>query len=47
MTREEELNNIKYFVCCPLCDNKKCIKGTEDCEAEQWLKHKMESEDKK
>lgn len=44
MKREEELNSIKYWVCCPLCDNEKCVKGTNSCEAEQWVKRKIESE---
>lgn len=43
MTREE-IDNIKYWVCCPLCDNDKCMKDTDKCEAEQWVKHKIESE---
>ena len=42
----EEINNIKYWVCCPMCDNEKCVKGTDACEAEQWAKSKIESEDK-
>lgn len=43
MTREE-INIMKYKVCCPMCDNKKCVKGTYSCEAEQWAKSKVESE---
>ena len=43
MTREE-INIMKYKVCCPMCDNKKCVKGTKSCEAEQWAKSKAESE---
>lgn len=27
-------DKVKYWVCCPLCDNPKCVHGTEDCEAE-------------
>lgn len=42
----EEINNIKYWVCCPMCDNEKCVKGTDTCEAEQWAKNKAESENK-
>ena len=45
MTREE-INNMKYKVCCPMCDNKKCVKGTDSCEAEQWAKSKAENGDK-
>ena len=46
MTIPKEINRIKYIVCCPLCDNKKCVKGTDDCEAEIWAKKKShESEE--
>lgn len=31
---------MKYIVCCPLCDNDKCVRGTDKCEAEIWAKHK-------
>lgn len=44
MTREE-INTMKYKVCCPMCDNKKCVKGTDFCEAEQWAKSKAECAD--
>lgn len=37
----EELDNMKYKICCPMCDNDKCVKGTEKCEAEIWKKKKM------
>lgn len=37
----EEINNMKYKVCCPLCDNDKCVRGTEKCEAELWKKRRM------
>ena len=30
---EQEINNTKYWICCPMCDNEKCEKGTEECEA--------------
>ena len=43
MTREE-INIMKYKVCCPMCDNKKCVRGTASCEAEQWAKSKTEGE---
>ena len=36
----EEINTMKYRVCCPMCDNKKCVRGTDSCEAEQWAKRK-------
>ena len=34
----EEINTMKYRVCCPMCENKKCVRGTDSCEAEQWAK---------
>lgn len=36
----EEINNLKYKVCCPLCDNVTCVKGIDKCEAEIWAKRK-------
>ena len=47
---KKEIDNMKYIVCCPLCDNIKCIKGENKCEAEIWAKkelkrHEVESED--
>ena len=42
----EEINRIKYMVCCPTCDNEKCVRKTDKCEAEIWAKNKAESEDK-
>lgn len=39
---EQEIDKIKYWVCCPMCDNKKCVKGTSECEAEQWKRAKEE-----
>jgi len=41
----EEIDRIKYWVCCPMCDHEKCIKGTEKCEAEVWAKKKKEVKD--
>lgn len=35
-------SNRKYWICCPLCDNKKCVRGTDQCEAEQWEAEKKE-----
>jgi hypothetical protein len=32
----------KYWICCPLCDNEKCVKGTDKCEAEMWEAEKKE-----
>lgn len=40
MTREE-IDNTKYKVCCPMCENKICVKGTVSCEAEQWAKSRQ------
>lgn len=37
---KKEINRIKYMVCCPMCDNKKCVKSTDKCEAEIWAKKK-------
>jgi hypothetical protein len=31
-----EINNLKCKICCPLCDNKKCVRGSAKCEAEIW-----------
>lgn len=39
---EEEIDCMKYKVCCPLCDNEKCVKGTDKCEAEIWAKKKVQ-----
>ena len=43
MTRKE-INRIKYIICCPMCDNEKCVRKTDKCEAEVWVKRKAESE---
>lgn len=37
----KRLNEIKYIICCPLCDNKTCQKGTANCEAELWVARTM------
>lgn len=37
---DKEIDTKKYFICCPLCDNKKCVRGSDRCEAEQWAKQK-------
>lgn len=37
----EELDAMKYKICCPMCDNYKCVRGTEKCEAELWKKRRM------
>ena len=41
---EKEIDTMKYKVCCPMCDNKKCVRGTDKCEAEIWAKKKERSE---
>jgi hypothetical protein len=37
----ENIDKVKYWVCCPLCDNDHCMRGTDKCEAEQWKKMKL------
>lgn len=37
---ETEINRMKYMVCCPLCDNSPCCRGTDKCDAEIWAKKK-------
>ena len=44
---EQEINNTKYWICCPMCDNDKCVRGTEECEAEQWAQRKREDQNGK
>ena len=39
--------SIKYYVCCPMCDKYKCVRGTEECDAEKWEKEKEEEGDEK
>lgn len=41
----EEIDCTKYVVCCSMCDNEKCVKGTIKCEAEIWAKAKAESKE--
>lgn len=36
-----DLDKKKYWVCCPMCDNPKCVRGTDKCEAEIWKKEKL------
>lgn len=40
----EEIEKLKYAVCCPLCDNEKCVKNTDKCEAEIWKRRKLGGE---
>ncbi len=44
---EEEVNRTKYMVCCPLCDNDKCCKGTDKCEAEIWAKGRRQENERR
>lgn len=39
---KDEINQMKYIVCCPMCDNDKCCRGTDLCEAEIWEKKKIQ-----
>ena len=39
-----KIDNLKYSVCCPICDNEKCLRGTDQCEAEQWAKEKLKEQ---
>ena len=39
---DKELDAMKYKICCPMCDNKECIKGADRCEAEMWKKSKLQ-----
>ena len=41
---ETEINQMKYIVCCPLCDNSPCCRGTDKCDAEIWAKKKAMDE---
>lgn len=41
---DTELDALKYKVCCPMCDNNKCVKGTDKCEAEIWKNKKLNEE---
>lgn len=40
----EEINKLKYEICCPLCDEPKCVKGSSKCEAEIWKKRKVKEQ---
>ena len=39
-----EPNNYRYWVCCPMCDKEKCVRGTEECDAEKWEKERESNE---
>lgn len=36
----DKIDKLKYIVCCPMCDLKKCLKGTDKCDAEIWARQK-------
>ncbi len=38
------MSSIKYYVCCPMCDKEKCVRGTEECDAEKWAKERESNE---
>ena len=42
---EQEIDTMKYKVCCPMCDNDKCVKGTGKCEAEKWKRSRNNETD--
>ena len=31
------------WICCPLCDKKKCERSSDDCDVKNYLKNKAES----
>lgn len=37
---QDEVDIMKYRVCCPMCDNEECVKNTDECDAEIWAKEK-------
>ena len=41
MDSMENIDKVKYWVCCPFCDKDRCMRGTDKCEAEQWKKMKQ------
>ena len=42
MMTKEEIDCMKYKVCCPMCDNEKCVKDTDKCEAAIWATAKKQ-----
>lgn len=42
----DEINNLKYKVCCPMCDEPKCVRGSAKCDAEIWAKEKLKEQKK-
>jgi hypothetical protein len=39
---ETEIDREKYIVCCPMCDNDKCCRGTDKCDAGIWAEGKRQ-----
>ena len=39
---QSDIERLKYVICCPMCDNDKCVRRTDTCEAEQWARRKKE-----
>ena len=37
---QQHLVMQKYWICCPMCDNQECIRGSDKCEAEIWQREK-------
>lgn len=44
---KEEIDRLKYMICCPMCDNERCVRGSDRCEAEIWAKNKKAKDNKK
>lgn len=40
MTSEEA---VARWICCPMCDKKKCERSSDDCDVKNYLKNKVES----
>ena len=40
----EAVDAKKYIICCPMCDNRSCVKGSAKCEAEIWARSKKKEE---
>lgn len=44
MTKEQELIKAATWVCCPICDEKKCV-GRFNCEEiKEWIEKKVEKD---
>ena len=38
MTDKTITETSMHHLICAMCDNKKCVRGTKDCEFEKWKK---------